>query len=306
MNSNHYRVNRRELYHHGILGQKWGIRNGPPYPLGGGDYTRTEQKVIKAARRNKYSRYNKKHYDEVLKKGTTFKTLSWDPNRTKNTDMFFASHTKADVDHYKEFFDKPADQDIYDDKGNKIGTSKFLKYSIQNEAVKDMKVASEDSGAKAFRKLYESDRDFYNYVTDPNRMRARFEEGVHGPGLGYMKSRSAMNKMTANPNEKLTDADLDNIYRIFNHAIPSDGGGNARAAHDVEVQRAKFFKELKAEGYDAVLDTNDALYNTVQAQSPVIVFNMEAVVPKGAYRTTMAEVNRSKAMTFGRRFIGAM
>lgn len=23
-----------ELYHHGILGQKWGIQNGPPYPLG--------------------------------------------------------------------------------------------------------------------------------------------------------------------------------------------------------------------------------------------------------------------------------
>lgn len=22
-----------ELYHHGIKGQKWGVRNGPPYPL---------------------------------------------------------------------------------------------------------------------------------------------------------------------------------------------------------------------------------------------------------------------------------
>ena len=25
-----------ELYHHGIKGQKWGVRNGPPYPLGSG------------------------------------------------------------------------------------------------------------------------------------------------------------------------------------------------------------------------------------------------------------------------------
>ncbi len=24
------------ISHHGILGQKWGNRNGPPYPLGGG------------------------------------------------------------------------------------------------------------------------------------------------------------------------------------------------------------------------------------------------------------------------------
>ena len=23
----------KELYHHGIQGQKWGVKNGPPYPL---------------------------------------------------------------------------------------------------------------------------------------------------------------------------------------------------------------------------------------------------------------------------------
>lgn len=28
-----------ELYHHGIKGQTWGIRNGPPYPLGSGKIT---------------------------------------------------------------------------------------------------------------------------------------------------------------------------------------------------------------------------------------------------------------------------
>ena len=28
-----------ELYHHGIEGMKWGVKNGPPYPLDPEDYS---------------------------------------------------------------------------------------------------------------------------------------------------------------------------------------------------------------------------------------------------------------------------
>lgn len=34
-----------EMYHHGIKGQKWGKRNGPPYPLSDSDHSASEKKA---------------------------------------------------------------------------------------------------------------------------------------------------------------------------------------------------------------------------------------------------------------------
>lgn len=40
----YYKIIRsNELYHHGILGQKWGVRNGPPYPLDESDKSSSER-----------------------------------------------------------------------------------------------------------------------------------------------------------------------------------------------------------------------------------------------------------------------
>lgn len=245
-----------DLRHHGILGQRWGKRNGPPYPLGGGDYSQAERKAIYKKRKQPNSIYNKKHFDEVLRADkTTLSTLSYDRDRTKNTDMFYATHNVLDKHQYNALFNRKVPQTIYDENGNSLGTGTFLKYRIDNSLKQNIKVASEDSGAEVFRSLYKKDRDFYNFVTDDARMQSYFVSDKY-KFKGYREARDVLKRMK-NDNYVPTADELQKVYRMFNYVIPYDGQGDTRKGKDAYTQRTKFFNACKQAGYGAVLDTND-------------------------------------------------
>lgn len=292
---------RRELYHYGIKGQQWGVRNGPPYPLKASRRSFSERMSARKQRRIRRSIYTKKHYDEVLKKGTTLSTLSYDPNRTNGAEMFYATHKALDRHQYNALFNSPIPKTIYDEYGNSIGRGTFLKYRINNKLTSNMRVASEDSGAKAFRGLYKSDKDFHDFVDNPERMQSHFVESKY-KFRGYRESRRALEKLRSG--ETPNADDLQTIYRMFNYVIPSDGGGDAARGADVAKQRAKFFKSLKQAGYGAVLDTNDAIYGGFKATSPVIVFDQSKVVLSDVAMTKMSDKRISELVTIGRKALG--
>lgn len=56
------------LEHHQILGAKWGVMNGPPYPLGSGDHSSSEKKAAEAAGVKVGSDSGKGSIDNVKKK----------------------------------------------------------------------------------------------------------------------------------------------------------------------------------------------------------------------------------------------
>ena len=301
-------ISNDELYHYGIKGQRKGVRNGPPYPLSGGDYSSLEikkNKFLSNLNREKIDKnpYAKKHKDFILdSKKTTLTTLSYDRNRTRNTDMFFAATNRLDKAQYNSLFNKKIEKPLYDDGGNYLGTGKFYKFKINNRLKRNMKVASEDSGVDAFSKLYKKDRDFYNFVTDKNRMMDLYPKDKY-VFKGYRESMAVIDKMANNKNYKPTKSDVAKMYRLFNYTLPNDGGGNEKVATDVKHQRTKFFNELKKEGYGAVLDTNDAIYGGFKARSPVIVFDMDQVIPKDIKNTYVTDKAFSDLIMVGRKVI---
>lgn len=254
-----------ELFHYGIKGQKWGDRNGPPYPLSGEDYSKAEKKHMY---RTNTTTSRKKHVDSIISKGTSLATLSYNKDRTKNVDMFYAAYTYRDKHQYNSLFNKKITTIEKDENGNEISKTCY-KYQINNKTQNDIKVASEDSGADAFLKLYSENRDFCNFVKDPKRMESLFVEEKY-KFKGYRDAKKALDDIRKeNPPE---EEDLRTVYRMFNYVIPSD------QSSEMEKQRAKFFSELKKNGYSALLDTNDALYGGFKAESPIIVINPSVVV----------------------------
>ena len=177
-----------------------------------------------------------------------------------------------------------------------------MKWRIDNSLKDDMKVASEDSGAKIFAELYKKDRDFYNFVRNDDRMQSYFVDDKY-KFKGYRESRDVLEKMRK-PDYTPTSDELQVVYRMFNYVIPYDGAGNARNGSDMYKQRTKFFDACKKAGYGAVLDTNDAIYGGFKAKSPVIVFGMDQVVPKDVYRTKPSDQYFSDLVLAGRKALG--
>ena len=237
--------------------------------------------------------YAKRHVDEVLHSGTILSTLSFDPDRTHGVDMFYATHKQRDRTFYTAMFNTPISE-LLDKNGKVTSTGTFLKKRIDNTVADNIKIASEDTGARVFKSLCESDPDFFSYVLNRGGMQSKFVRSKY-KFKGYREARSALeNARTA---EDMSSMDFKKIYRMFNYVIPNTDTATI-------TQRKKFFSALSSAGYGGVLDTNDALYGGFKARSPVIVFDMTKIIPSQIYQTSIHDKRISFAKAISNRVLG--
>ena len=301
-----------ELYHHGIKGQKWGIRrytnkDGSLNAAGKKRYyddTGTSKKEKVSHRDKLVSKYKEQGYSEddankiadrriktekvLLAVGAitvTAATAYVVKNQIdykcdkilKEGTILQRIQSEKDVNLDQTFYStyKEKDKTLY--KG-RFGNLKMQRRGEANNVslkVKDnLKIASRKSSEDAFIELYKNDPEF----------RTNMFKSIDQMNLYVPELRKATEKAAKRP-EKVSEKELrTKLYDAFNIALVNHTPtGNAASE--------RFYEKLKEKGYDALNDVNDTKYSSFKAKAPTIIFNgKEKIVTDKIQEMTMDEI----------------
>lgn len=291
-----------ELYHHGIKGQKWGVRR---YQFSDGTLTPEGQKrygnktnvnsstaaKIQIMMNSKVKNVlnvtrtqitGKQYVDTYLKQGTTFARIQTSQEFEKFA--FYATYKKADTDKYMGLFGKnltsraAKDAKLAEEKSNATGdivdikNAKLLKERSNNMKVYQLKLAST-------KKLKVPSDENASYITANLLKEKDFKDNVIASIIDSKeKMRRPQQQILFNQAQKALNKDPDKmtktervaVYKALNLSLVNHNKQEI-AAQD------RFYSELKKKGYNALLDYNDKEYSSYHAKRPMIVFDVESV-----------------------------
>lgn len=237
------------LAHHGVKGQEWGVRNGPPYPLENGQKDR-----------NYYADYTTKGHlfcDSVLRAGTNFKRVQVG-NKFEQYE-FYATHNSDDAKYFAENFSK-----------NLInrGSDKNNIYQINLKTNKDLKIPSvtKASNIVADKMLRDpktrDDMKFVLYNSAKLMAKNKTLKKIYS---------DAYDSLVKTPVNKMTDNQKRGIYTALNLSLVIHNNDKFSSVH------SKMYDAFKREGYGAILDINDTYYSTLRGKHPIIVFDLSGI-----------------------------
>ena len=289
-----------ELYHHGIKGQKWGIRR---YQYADGTYTPAGRKrygvsqsssnaqrvatmmgmrvkdVVNTARTQVTGR---QYVDTYLKRGTTFARIQ--TSKEFENFAFYATYKKADSDKYMGLFGKNLTSRASSDakRAEKIAnasgseadaaTAKQLRdkannmkvYQLKLETTKKLKVPSDENASDITANLLKDSEFKKNVVASIEDSKEKMRRPTQQ--VLFKQAQNALNKDPS----KMTTSEKVAVYKALNLSLTNHNQQEVAA-------QAKFYSELKKKGYNALLDYNDKDYSSYHAKRPMIVFDTDSV-----------------------------
>lgn len=289
-----------ELYHHGIKGQKWGIRR---YQYADGTYTPAGRKrygvsqsssnaqrvatmmgmrvkdVVNTARTQVTGR---QYVDTYLKRGTTFARIQ--TSKEFENFAFYATYKKADSDKYMGLFGKnltsransdakraektanasgsEADAAIAKQLRDKANNMKV--YQLKLETTKKLKVPSDENASDITANLLKDSEFKKNVVASIEDSKEKMRRPTQQ--VLFKQAQNALNKDPS----KMTTSEKVAVYKALNLSLTNHNQQEVAA-------QAKFYSELRKKGYNALLDYNDKDYSSYHAKRPMIVFDTDSV-----------------------------
>lgn len=285
------------LVHHGVKGQKWGVRR----------YQNTDGSLTAAGKRHYYvgegridsakdvlknrgsmgkgelSKYlqtyalGKNKVDTFLKRGTQF-------SRIQSTDQFedhafYATYKKHDVNQYAGLFGKnlknraayearkAAKEGLENADELKEKAEGMKVYQLSIKATAKLKIPSDENASRIVKDLAKDDefkRNLSESIADSkSKMRRPSQQEL------FSKAQNVMNK----DHSKWSGRDSETVYKALNLSLTNHNQA------EISVQ-AKFYSALKKNGYSALVDVNDKEYSSYHAKRPVIVFDTAKVTLK--------------------------
>lgn len=318
------RILNDELYHHGVQGQKWGKRNGPPYPLGSnistGKALKTGVRRIKSETKkavNKVEKVDQKYQisdrtKKVIKAAlitagalTVAGAIAYGYNVNKkmnldtvlNNTKFRRYQGSADFDNKGSAYVSTGllDKIQYKKYAADVGSNYKLDLIGDN-----IKIPSIKNSRNIFIKQM-ADKNIKNGLNEQFTKNLEYykNQDMTPPNIRRIKLfKEALRRIN---NDNYSKSDIKVLYDAWNTSITNNkqmGGWDTTN---------KIFDAFKQNGYNTIWDTHDLYISGYHSKNPMIVFDKNNLTLKSAKRISDAELKvgqmAGNGMTIGKNYM---